>query len=89
MNHNLTLPASDYNAMAGHLITKHNPLYATGDKLTVTLEGQREQKEFIIKTIITEHVHKDWCVLLLATEAGIVDLTGKGGSFDEDLKVKI
>jgi len=67
MTHNITLPEDQYSAVDLYLGTKHDPLYAAGDTLNVTLEGHREQKQFTIVKVLAENekVNKYYCILLL------------------------
>lgn len=80
MHHHITLNEQDYNATELYLATKHNPLYASGDTLSVTLDGQREQKSFTIVKVLAEpeKINKHYCILLLDSPGGqpVVDLTG-------------
>lgn len=67
MQHNITLPEDMYNDVRLYLGTKHKTTYAAGDTLTVTLEGQREQKVFTIVYVLAKgnKVKQHWCILLL------------------------
>ena len=77
MNHQLTLPADQYNTIDLYLLAKHDPLYAAGDTLNVTLEGQREQKQFTIVKVLaeSEKVNKHYCILLLDKPGGTYEVT--------------
>lgn len=67
MTHNLSLHEEQYKEVEMYIATKHRTTYAAGDTLTVTLDGQREQKTFTIVRVLAEYekVKQAYCILLL------------------------
>ena len=66
MLHNLTLPPDQYTLIEQgkrHIFTRHLPVYATGDTINFTLEGQREQLSFTITEIEKAHIFANYCCL--------------------------
>lgn len=65
MNHSLLLDQNNYDKTDSLIMTKHDPLYALSDMVTLQLKGQREQKVKYIKAIHTEKVNQHYCYLEL------------------------
>lgn len=72
MTHSIVLTESQFNAIVNgkrHLITRDKGFFATGDALTVTKAGSREQMEFTITEVETDRMFKGWCVLAIDKES--------------------
>lgn len=67
MTHNQPVPQNIYDEVLseGYFLTKHKTTFAKGDKMILSLENTRDETEYSIKTIISEHVNRNNCILLL------------------------
>ena len=75
MHHTLILSEAEYNATTGFIITKSMDWYMVGDKITLTKEGSRDQRQCTITSIVTgDKINKGWCVLGLSPVGTIDDL---------------
>lgn len=65
MKHFLELTPTEFAAIDSPLLVKTKATYASGDELTITQEGHRDQITVGITRVLREKIHATHCYLVL------------------------